>query len=134
MNLNYVLLKVITFLHFLLILFVVGVPFVDSNYLLLVHSIFVPFMIVHWICNDNTCVLTLIERKLRKELYNQEPSEDDCITCKLINPIYDFKKNNNDFSNVIYTITFLLFFISFLRLIYKYKVGLISNFADLMKI
>jgi hypothetical protein len=62
------LLKFITLLHTLFVLFVVVTPFIDSNYFLFLHLMIVPFVMFHWVLNDNTCVLTIIERKLRKDL------------------------------------------------------------------
>ena len=108
-------------------------PFTNSNYFLLLHAIFVPFLILHWICNDNTCILTIIERKLRKEIYGKV-DEDECITCKLIEPVYDFRKNYKTFTILIYAITILLFLISSGKLYYKYSIGEIRNFRDLFVI
>lgn len=126
-----ILLKFITLLHVLFVIFVVVTPFVNSNYFLFIHSIFIPFLILHWICNDNTCVLTIIERKLRKEINKTDDVDDDCITCKLIEPVYDFRKNYKTFTILIYGITLLLWSISAGRLIYKYNNGTISEFKDL---
>lgn len=128
---KYILLKLITLLHIIFVLFVTITPFVSSNYFLFIHAIFIPFLIFHWICNDNTCVLTIIERKLRKEIYGENSIEDDCITCKLIEPVYDFRKNYKTFSIIIYTITISLWLISMGKLYYKYNTGTITSFKDL---
>lgn len=125
------LLKFITLLHTLFVLFVVVTPFIDSNYFLFLHLMIVPFVMFHWVLNDNTCVLTIIERKLRKDL-NSNNSEDetddnsideDCITCKLIEPVYDFRKNYDTFSNIIYGITTILWLITVAKLGLKYYHG-----------
>lgn len=128
-----ILLKIITFIHVMLVIFMTVTPFTNSNYFLLLHAIFVPFLILHWICNDNTCVLTIIERKLRKEIYGKV-DEDECITCRLIEPVYDFRKNYKTFTILIYVITILLFLISSGKLYYKYSAGEIINFRDLFVI
>jgi hypothetical protein len=128
-----ILLKIITLLHVLFVLFVIVVPFTNSNYFLFIHSIFIPFLILHWICNDNTCVLTIIERQLRKQIYGKV-DEDDCITCRLIEPVYDFRKNYKTFTKVIYTVTISLWFLSVGKLIYGYKTGDIGSFRDLFNI
>lgn len=127
---NELILKIITLLHTLLVICVVGIPFLNSTYFLLLHSIFVPFLIFHWICNNNTCVLTIVERNLRKKM-DKEYDEDDCFTCKLIEPVYDFKKNNVSHTKVIYAITTILWVLSFGKLVYKYKSGQITGFQDL---
>lgn len=125
-----ILLKIITLLHVLFVIFVVVTPFVNSNYFLFIHTIFIPFLILHWICNDNTCVLTIIERKLRKEIYGKV-DEDDCITCRLIEPVYDFRKNYGTFTIIIYALTIMLWLISSGKLYYKYSSGSITGFKDL---
>lgn len=127
------LLKLITLIHIIFVLFIIATPFFKSNYLLLLHSIFVPFMVLHWICNDNTCILTIIERQLRKQIYGKI-DDNDCITCRLIEPIYDFRKNYMQFSVIIYTVTILLWLISIGRLYCKYKSGEIKNIKNLLTI
>ena len=125
-----ILLKIITLLHICFVIFVVVTPFVDSNYFLFIHMIFIPFLILHWVCNDNTCVLTIIERKARKEIYGKV-DEEDCITCKLIEPVYDFRKNYKPYSIIIYGLTIMLLLMSSGKLYYKYTTGSISSFRDL---
>lgn len=126
-----ILLNTITYLHLLFVGFIVAIPFTNSNYFLLLHAILVPFIVFHWILNDNTCILTVIEKKIRKNYLNKADDEE-CVTCKLIEPVYDFKKNYSKFSAIIYTITILLWLISVSRLLYKYKTGQISSFQDLL--
>jgi hypothetical protein len=127
------LLKIVSLLHILFVIFVVVAPFAGSNYFLMLHAVFIPFIIIHWIFNDNTCVLTIIERNLKRKLYGKI-DEDECITCKLIEPVYDFKKNYAKFSAIIYTITILLWVITMGHLSYKYKSGQIKSYIDLFKI
>lgn len=124
------LLKIITLIHILFIIFVVVTPFTNSNYFLFIHAIFIPFLIIHWICNDNTCILTIIERKIRKEVYGKY-DEDDCITCRLIEPVYDFRKNYKTFTIIIYVVTILLWSLSIGKLFGKYNTGSIKNYKDL---
>lgn len=128
-----ILLKIITLLHVMFVIFVLITPFFNSNYFLFIHFIFIPFLILHWICNDNTCVLTVVERKLRKEIY-KEVDENDCITCKLIEPVYDFRKNHKTFSVIIYGITISLWLISTIKLYSRYNSGTIKGINDLFVI
>jgi len=126
------LLKAITLIHVIFVLFVVGTPFIGSNYFLLLHAIFVPFMMIHWLCNDNTCCLTIVERNLRKHMSGKKKyNDEDCITCKIIEPVYDFRKNYKTFSKIIYAITITLWLISLTRLYMKYKSGEIASFTDM---
>jgi hypothetical protein len=128
---NEILLKIITLLHIIFILFVVVVPFTSSKYLLFIHAVFIPFLIFHWIINDNTCALTMVERKLRQKISGSTVLDDDCITCKIIEPIYDFRKNNDTFTIAIYAITISLWLVSVLKLYNGYKMGEIKSFRDL---
>lgn len=124
------LLKIISFIHILFILFVAVTPFSNSNYILLLHSFSIPFLILHWIVNDDTCVLTLIESRLRKELHGEEYNEKDCFTCNLIKPVYRFVDNYRNFSRIIYAITIVFWVISFGKLFCKFKNGEITNWKD----
>lgn len=128
---NELFLKLITFIHILIILFIVIVPFTNSNYFLLLHAIVVPFIMIHWILNDNTCVLTLLEKNIREQLYGIAPKKDECFTCNLIEPIYDFKSNYESMSAAIYIITLVLWGISVYKLYSKWKCGEIKTFTDL---
>lgn len=128
-----ILLKLITLLHVILVIFVIVTPFFNSTYFLFIYAIFIPFLLLHWICNDNTCILTIIERKLRKEIYGTY-DENDCITCRLIEPVYDFRKNYKTYSVIIYTTTIILWLISVGKLYMKYKNGEITEFKDLFVI
>lgn len=132
---NEIILKFIALLHIIFILFVVATPFTRSNYFLLLHTIFVPFMMLHWICNDNTCVLTVIEKYLRRSLSkNTTPQEEileNCFTCRLIEPVYDFNKNYNSYSKGIYVGTIALWLLSAGKLYWKYRSGEITSMYDL---
>lgn len=129
-----IILWLITLLHILFILFVVIIPFTNSNYLLLLHAVTVPFMMFHWIINDNTCALTLAEHYVRKKLYGTKSKKEETFMAGLIEPIYDFKENHKNFSDIIYVITIILWLISTSKLYFKYRSGEISSFHDLMKI
>lgn len=128
------LLNIITILHILFVLFVIVVPFTSSNYLLFMHSVFVPFLLFHWVLNDNTCALTIVERKLRQKISGKDFVDDDCITCKLIEPVYDFRKNYETFTTIIYTVTISLWLISVYKLYSGYSNGSITSFKDLFTI
>lgn len=123
-------LKIIFICHLAIVLFVIITPFTNSNYLLIMHSIIVPFIIMHWISNNNICALTLFEKEIRRKL-NRNPSTDDCFTCKIIEPIYDFKNNNKQRANFIYTVAITLWGITIYKLFNKYKNKEINKFSDL---
>ena len=128
------LLNLIMFCHFLLVCFVLFIPFTNNYYLILLHTIIVPFIMVHWYLNDNTCVLSEIEKRIRANIHGEPIDEDDCFTCRLINPIYDFKSNYEQYSKIIYFVTILLWTIGFNKLYLAYKMGKIESIHDLLKI
>lgn len=126
------LLGIITIIHACFLTGVILIPFSNSNYLLLIYIIIMPFIMLHWILNNNNCSLTLLERELRKKIYGKY-SKADCLTCRLIEPVYDFLKNNQKFSILIYLITLLLLFMAIFKLGYKYKTCRINNWLDLLR-
>lgn len=129
---NEALLYVIIILHFILVLFIVLTPFFGNNYFMMLHSIVVPFIILHWVLNDNNCSLTLMEKELRKSIYGTEPDPNECFTYNLIAPVYDFKKNNVEFQEIIYTVTITLWLISIYRLYDNWSNGKLSRIEDLL--
>lgn len=122
-------LKSITIIHILLILFVTLVPFFNDNFLLLLHIMIVPFILLHWLMNDNNCSLTLIEKSLRKKLYGS--SDLTCFTCQLIEPVYDFNKNFDRMTKILYIVTISLIILSTYKMYNKYKLGEIKTILDL---
>ena len=126
-----ILLTIVTFIHMMFIIFVIGTPLTNVNYFLFMHSIIIPFLTVHWICNDNTCILTTVETYLRKKVQKDKYKEEDCITCKLVNPVYDFKKNNKEYTIFIYTACMLLWMISLYKLYLKVKNNDITHWTHL---
>ena len=130
---NEFILNVIVVFHFIFLLFVVLTPFLGNNYFLMLHFIIVPFMMAHWYANDNTCALTLIEKQIRKELYGTKPDPNECFTYNIIAPVYDFKKNNSDHTELIYIITILLWLVTVYRLYSNYRNGKLNSFEDIFR-
>ena len=118
-----ILLKIILIIHMTIVIFIVLTPFINSNYLLLLH----------WLMNNNMCALTLMEKKIREKLSGSLNAKKECFTCKIIEPIYDFKNNYKERATFIYASTTILWLISVSRLYYKYKIGEIKHIKDLMK-
>ena len=118
-------------LHLIVIIFVLAAPFSNSNYLMLLHIIVVPFIMLHWLLNNNTCCLTLMEQKLREKINGEPVDRSDTYMHKIIGPIYDFKKNNHDLSFYIYSCTIILWLCACGGLFKNYKNNKINSFADL---
>jgi hypothetical protein len=89
---------------------------------------------MHWLLNNNTCALTLIEQKLREYATGVKGDPNECFTCRLINPVYDFTNNYEEYSLFIYIFTITLFLLSFYKLYNKYQIGEIKSINDLIRI
>ena len=125
------LLKLISGIHIIFICFVIVAPFLNSNYILFIHSIIMPFIMFHWLLNNNMCALTLLETKLREKITGIVNAKKECISCKIIEPIYDFKNNYKDRAKFIYSSATILWIISIVRLYSRYKKGHIKSYKDL---
>ncbi len=130
---NDILLNFIVVLHIFFIIFVIITPFIGNNYFLLIHSIVIPFIMLHWYANDNTCCLTLMESNIRHHLYGEYPNPNNCFTYKLIAPIYDFQKDNSDSTYPIYIVTIVLWLISLSKLYLNWSNGKLSSIEDLLR-
>jgi hypothetical protein len=56
---------IIKIIHVLVMLFIFGVPFFGGDYLLSLHFIIVPFIMLHWVTNQSVCALTEMEKLVR---------------------------------------------------------------------
>ena len=130
---NDTILLFINVLHLIVILFVLCAPFTGSNYLLTMHAMIVPFIILHWLLNNNTCSLTVAERYIREKAYGYSIKDDDCYSFKFIAPIYDFNKNNEAYSNFTYILTISLWLVSVYNINYKISSGEIRTFKDMCR-
>ena len=92
-------------IHCIFVFAIILVPFSNNTPLLEMYVMFIPFLAFHWIVNDNTCALTLLE------CYITGNDRKKAFIGRVVEPIYDI----ND--NYIYFITFILYCIS------MYKIG-----------
>jgi hypothetical protein len=127
------LLYLIKALHLAIILFIVAVPFLNKNYFLLLHIITVPFIMFHWILNNNTCALTLAEHYITEKLTGKPVDPRESFMSNLINPVYDFAENHKDLDILLYVVVSILFLISAMKLIKKKLDGEIKTITDLFR-
>lgn len=127
---NIFVLRGLKLVHSLIVVFCLLTPFFGNNYFLFLHAILIPLIVFHWLVNQSTCSLTITERIMRKQLFGSSDS-DDCISCKAIQPIYDFVMNNKSQKIPIYSIIIGLWGITIARLIYKYQTGEITKLTDI---
>lgn len=80
--------NIIAFLHLLFIIFVATTPFATDNpFFLLYYSFILFFVMLHWYLNNDTCILTVIESKLRGTRDTQT------FMGRLLKPIYNVQSN-----------------------------------------
>jgi hypothetical protein len=78
-----ILANIISILHLALVLFVTCTPFLISHPIGLLYYCFVLFFLgVHWITNNDTCILTIIEAKLRGK------KSTTTFMSQLVSPVY----------------------------------------------
>jgi len=125
-----ILLNLIVALHTIMVLLIIIIPFVGKNYLLFLHALSGIFIMVHWLTNNNICVLTLIEHELRERITGKPVDRNNCFMARLIEPVYDFKKNYQ--SRRIFIYGFMIFFVSIstYKLVNNYRTGKLRNIFD----
>jgi len=109
-------------------------PFYGTSYFLLIHGIIIPFMMMHWVMNDHTCALTIMEKKLRETMTGDTVNNCDCFMGNLIEPIYDFRVNHNEYASLIYLITVALWVTGLYKLYDNFSTGKIKSVNDLLKV
>jgi hypothetical protein len=101
-----ILVILIKLFHLLIISFVLFTPFLTSNPLiLLLHISFCFLLMIHWICNDDSCFLTFLEKKIRGLENNQQT-----FLSSIFNSIYIIK--DYSFNKLIWLSTIFLTFYS----------------------
>ena len=56
---------IIQIIHILVRIFILLTPFCGDEYLLSLHFLIIPFIMLHWITNQTVCALTELERLAR---------------------------------------------------------------------
>lgn len=97
MVLKQVTIMIIQILHLLLILYVLYGPLLKNPLNMFVYLLIIPMLVLHWVFNNNSCMLTILESKMRNI------SLDKGFIYRVITPI--FKINHLELSNVIYFVT-----------------------------
>ena len=120
-----IVLYLINLIHIITIAFILIVPFTNSMLLLLIYFITIPFIMLHWIVNDDTCALTTIEHYLRIKINGGYVPKEHCISYKLFSPIYNFTKGKS--SLPIWVISILLYFIVYSKVPVRQAFDCIRN-------
>ena len=129
-------LALINLIHLLVILFIIIVPFTNSTFLLIFHSIIVPFIMLHWFLNNDNCAITEAEKLIRCKLNGNIPvNYSDCFSYKIISPVYNFISQNPNHSELSWGIATTLWLFTLYKLYNnKEEVKKIFNHKELKKI
>jgi hypothetical protein len=100
----------IKLIHFLVFLFLVVAPFTGSEYLMTMHLLIVPFILLHWATNQSVCALTEMEK-----LVTGKTCDEETFFGKIVGPIYKFKTQKEE-NMFVWTAMITLWFITFVRL------------------
>jgi hypothetical protein len=73
----------IQIIHFFVLAFIALVPFIGNEYLLSLHILIVPFIMLHWLTNQTVCALTELEKIVRGGC-----EDGDTIFGQIMTPIY----------------------------------------------
>jgi hypothetical protein len=101
---------IIKLIHLLVFLFIVAAPFTGSEYLMSLHLLIVPFILLHWLTNQSVCALTEIEK-----LVTGTKCDEETFFGKVVGPIYKFKTQREE-NLFVWTAMITLWFVTFVRL------------------
>ena len=100
---NVFLANIIRYLHLYLIMSVLSIPFMKNKEIVRnLYLIFVPFMMIRWYTNNDTCCLTILESKLRN-VKKEESFFNSCIS-----PVY--KVSEYKMGYILKIVTIILLF------------------------
>jgi len=104
--------NIIFFIHLVLFMAVLVIPFLKNTQLLEMYSILIPFIFYHWSVNDDTCALT------QMEMYVTGNAKEETFFGRIMGPIY--KMDDTDANNLLKTVMFGLW------LLVQYRLGRID--------
>ena len=100
--------NIIFFIHLIILIVGILIPLLGNNIQLRAYSIALVIVFFHWMMNDDTCALTMLESKLT----GKETSKT--FTGRIISPI--FKLDDNEAKILIKTLFFILWLLTQWRL------------------
>ena len=117
--------NLINIFHKFIIFNILIIPFQNNINLLKFHIILSFCLMIHWNSNNDKCILTMIENKLRNSLSAEgrllrtRNTKDETFTYSYISPICNITKTNYD--KFVWYVTIILTIISLYKL-YKFKI------------
>jgi len=76
-------------LHVLLMIAVLVTPFIGTQKWILIDLMFMLSVYIHWLLNDNTCALTVVEKMVRGT-----PDDESTFFGRLFGKAYEFGRDN----------------------------------------
>ena len=104
--------NIIFYIHLILFITMLVIPFLKNTQLLEMYSLLVPFIFYHWSVNDDTCALT------QMEMYVTGNSKEETFFGRIMGPIY--KMEDNEANNLLKTVMFGLW------MLVQYRLGRIN--------
>ena len=101
---------IIRVIHFLLVVFIVGTPFWGDDYLLSMHLLIVPFIMLHWITNQSVCALTEMEK-----FVTGKTCDDETFFGQVVGPVYKFKTQREE-NLFVWTLMVTLWLVTLIKL------------------
>ena len=111
-------------IHILIRIFIVATPFVGGEYLLTIHLLTIPFIMMHWLTNQTVCALTELEKIVRGGCLDTETFfgqimipiyKNESFVGRIISPFYEIKDKDTEKKAVWAGLT-CLWLITFMRL------------------
>lgn len=97
-------------IHIVFVLFVVLVPFTSNEFLLTLHFIIVPFVMLHWLTNQSVCAFTELEKILRGTTEDSET-----FIGQIVGPIYKFQSPGQE-NMFVWFVTIVLWLVTLFKL------------------
>jgi hypothetical protein len=98
--------NIIFFIHVMVVLTGIIVPFIGTPQILSLYSIIIPFLFYHWAVNDDTCFLTQVE------VFVTDTPKERTFMGRLVGPIYNL--SDDMIGKLMKTLLFgLWFFVQF---------------------
>lgn len=123
---------IIKLIHFITLLFILFVPLANDNAMLFLYAITIPNLILHWVFKSNVCSLTLIEKFVCNKMIKNY-NDDYCVSCKIIDPIYEIPIKYENNMTLIYIIVISLWIYVIYKLYKKYKSGELNSIWELFQ-
>jgi hypothetical protein len=108
-------------LHILLILFVILAPFTGDPLIILLNLVIMAGIMGHWILNEQTCCLTVLEKMLRGK-----QNDSETFFGSLVGPVYEQN------SNIYCWVAMIILFIFNLKKLYDKKDELIDTYKIIL--